>query len=252
MNDDLLILTPEKTVLALTPAGMGSRLLAAMIDLIILIALMIGLGILFTLLTVYAAYIGIGAATMQGLMMFLLSFLFFGYYFLQEIFLQGRTLGKMVMGLRTIRIDGTPLTTSAAIYRALMLPADIFPGPIVGLTMIALTQKSQRLGDVVAGTMVVHDLKPRFAFNPAPYRAGLNRFEETLPELRGMTPEEYQAIKRLTDRFPELPPSTQARSVAEIWEPFAQKYGIEPIPNVHPVYQMEAVVVKYGRENKLI
>ena len=53
------------------------------------------------------------------------------------------------------------------------------------------------------------------------------------------------------NRFPELPPTIQMRSVDEIWLPFAQKERIEPIPGVHPVYQMEAVVMKYGRKRKL-
>ncbi len=253
MNEDLLILTPEKTVITLTPARMGSRFLAAIIDFIVLIALLMAVLLFFSFLSAGAASMRIPPEALMGFGYFTASFLFFGYYFLQEIFMQGRTLGKMVMGLRTIMVDGTPLTTAAAVYRTLLLPGDLLPGiPIVGLTLMALTEKSQRVGDLAAGTMVIHDVKARFSFNPAPHRAGLNRFEQHLPDLRAMTIEEYQAIKRLTDRFPELPPSTQARSVAEIWEPFALKYGIDAIPNVHPVYLMEAVVVKYGRENKLI
>jgi hypothetical protein len=67
-----------------------------------------------------------------------------------------------------------------------------------------------------------------------------------------MTLEEYFAIKRLCDRFPELPPETQKRSIGEIWQPFAEKHAIEPVAGVHPVYLMEAVIMRYGRQHKLV
>ena len=67
-----------------------------------------------------------------------------------------------------------------------------------------------------------------------------------------MTQEEYNALRRLCDRFPELPPPTQAKVIREIWKPIAARREVPDLPNVHPIYTAEAAVMKYGRQHGLL
>ena len=170
----------------------------------------------------------------------------------------GQSLGKKAMSLRVRMLDGTPVTFAAALYRNLFRVVDAMPGiPVIGLYMVGLvlmftSERSQRLGDLAAGTVVVYEPRSIPRFNPSPYKFGQHPFEHAIGELRGMTIEEYFAIKRLCDRFPELGPETQARSLREFWDPFARRHGIAPIANVHPVYLMEAVVMRFGRQKGLL
>ena len=215
--------------------------------------------LLFLFIT-YAVTMGVSMMSMawgwslsELLIGLFLTFGFFLYFILQEGFFQGQTLGKRIFNLRVLSSDGTPVTFSGALYRNLLRPADMFPGfYLVGIIAIFTNERSQRIGDLAAGTLVIHDPKVPFGFTPAPHRYGMHPFEDSVGPLQRMTIEEYFAIKRLCDRFPELPPAVQNQSIQEIWVPFAQGQKIAPLDNVHPIYQMEAVVMKFGRMHKLI
>lgn len=242
-----LVLTPEKVVVSYTIAGIGQRLVAAVTDLFIILAVILGGAVLMGFLS---AFFG-GFST--AVYVFTVSILPFAYFPLFMIFNNGQSLGKMMMGLRVMMADGTPITPSAAIYRTLLLPADMLPGiPLVGFILSFITERSQRLGDIAAGTMVVKAPNLRFHFNPAPHHVGVHPVEYSIGELQGMTLEEYFALKRLCDRFPDLPITEQIQSIEEIWKPFAERQKIPSIPQVHPLYQIEAVVMKFGRLKKLV
>lgn len=249
MDGGSLLLTPEKVVVSVRLAGIGARAGAQLIDLF-------AIGFLFTAFslvtnTILMPIIG-GAATagIQALAFFALVFLYFG---ILEAYWQGQTLGKKATRLRVMMADGTPVLPSAAFYRNLLRPADFFPfGYLLGTVAVFLNARSQRLGDLVAGTVVVREPAARTDFSPAPHRAGVHWCEPGLPDLRAMSLEEYVALKRLADRFPQLPDEARRASIEEIWRPFAERQGIPPDPKVHPIYQLEAVVMKYGRMHNLV
>jgi hypothetical protein len=177
----------------------------------------------------------------------------FGYFFLLEGLWNGRTVGKFALGLRVRLADGRPITFQAALYRNLLRVADFLPSLYtIGVISMFLTEKSQRLGDLAANTMVTHEKLEARRSIPAPHRFGIHPFESQINHVRGMSSEEYVAIKRLCDRFPELTRDVQARMIEEIWEPFKLRYGIKSLPNVHDVYLMEAVVMHYGRIHGLL
>jgi hypothetical protein len=114
------------------------------------------------------------------------------------------------------------------------------------------TPKSQRIGDLLAGTIVLHERKLEPKFRPAPHTDSLHPLEGSVGELRGMTQEEYWALRRLCDRFPELPRAVQDRLIREVWNPIAYRLKVTSLPNVHPLYLAEAVVMKYGRSHGLL
>lgn len=248
MDQDIAILTPEKAIVTYRLAGLGSRMLAHLIDVIMLVAI-------FVLITFVTATLGIVLQS-SLLIGFLLVGVFaipFLYFILQEAFLNGQTIGKKITGCRVRMADGTPITPTAAVGRNLMRPADLLPGTyLIGLIAVFTNAKSQRIGDLAANTIVCLERKPLQMYAVAPHKAGFHALESAVGDLRGMTMEEYVALRRFADRFPELSAQTQARLIAEVYVPIADRRGVPHLPQVHPIYLAEAIVMKYGRENGLL
>ena len=242
-----MVLTPEKAIVSFRLAGIGSRLFAHILDLIILSVILMFVAMFFAFTFTWIS--PEGTFGLINLLMLLIGFL---YFIISESAWNGQTPGKKIMGIKVVSIDGTPATFAQISYRNLLRPADLFPGMyLAGFIAMFLNERSQRIGDLAASTIVIHIPAPQRNFVPTPHRAGIHPFEEAVGTLDRMTMDEYAAVKRFADRFPELPPTVQMRSVAEIWDPFAEKHGIDPVENVHPVYLAEAVVMKFGRQKKL-
>lgn len=248
MDNEFVILSPEKTILTYRLASLGSRILAHVLDFLIIITVIYGIA---------AVGIAIGGVLdpevgISLTVVFAVAFPFL-YFILLEGLWNGTTVGKKAVGIRVRMADGTPVTFGGALGRNLLRPADMLPGLyFVGIVAIMTNPRSQRIGDIVAGTVVVHERHaiPRFA--PAPHTAGTHPFESHVGELRGMTLEEYNALRRFCDRFPELPKHVQEKMLAEVWRPIATRRSVPSIPNVHPLYLAEATVMKYGREHGLL
>jgi len=81
---------------------------------------------------------------------------FLGYYFLLELFNRGQTIGKRVVGLRVIRLDGRDPTPADFLTRAVfLLPDVLISSGIPAVLLISSGRHNQRLGDMVAGTVVI-------------------------------------------------------------------------------------------------
>jgi uncharacterized RDD family membrane protein YckC len=248
VEHELTVLSPEKTILTYPLAGIGRRMLAQFIDVVVIFAIIY----VFVLIVAALGFI-LEPVVAQYWMAFLSIATPFMYFILLEGLWNGRTVGKLACGLRVRMADGTPIRFSASVGRNLIRVGDFIPGfYFVGLLATFTTPKAQRFGDLIAGTVVVRDAKSIPRFSPAPHKAGIHTFEPYIGDLRGMTDEEYIVLKRFCDRFPELAPDIQQRLVEEVWVPFAAAKHIAPIPNVHPLYQAEATVMKYGRMRGLL
>lgn len=248
MDHDLALLSPEKSVLTYRLAGLGSRIQAHIIDLLVVAAATYAFLVLGALLNTYID---------QGLATFVValaaSLPIFLYFILLEGMMNGQTLGKRAFGIRVRMADGTPVTFTAALGRNLMRPADMLPGMyLVGIVAMFTGPKSQRIGDLVADTVVVAEKRGTLSFTPSPHAAGLHRMEQYVGELRGMTFEEYSVLRSLCDRYPELTPEMQQRLMEEVWTPISRRYGVPSFPNVHPLYMAEATVMKYGRNHGML
>ena len=154
--------TPELIVVSYTVAGVGSRMLAGLIDAAITLAAFIGTIVLF--LTMGDRILGqrvSSALSAYGFaMVLLLQFaLVWGYYVLFEALADGQTPGKRAMHLRVVRDGGYSITFSASAVRNLMRVIDMQPfvAYFVGMLAVITTKRSQRLGDLVAGTLVVRE-----------------------------------------------------------------------------------------------
>lgn len=248
MQQELPILTPEKAILTYRLAGLGSRVGAHLLDLVIFTILLI---VVMFALAFGARITDEGLVT--GITMVLASLGPFAYFILFEGLWNGLTPGKKAVGIRVRMLDGTPVTFGGALGRNLLRPADMLPGPyLLGVVAMFLNPRSQRIGDLVSSTIVVYEKRPNTHFSTAPHLVGIHPYEQQVGELRGMTKEEYDALRRFCDRYPELSANTQAKLLAELWEPIAERRKVPAIPHVHPLYLAEAAVMKYGRQHGLL
>jgi uncharacterized RDD family membrane protein YckC len=149
-----LVETPEGIALRLRAAGMMPRAAAWAVDFAVRMAAV-------WMLAIALAVLG---DTGMGLYMLVLFALFWLYPVLFEVLRDGQTIGKKALGLRVVNANGTPVTWMASIVRNLLRTVDMLPfcygfGMVAGL----IDSHSRRLGDMVAGTLVVHVDLPQHA-----------------------------------------------------------------------------------------
>ena len=172
MEHELVILSPEKTILTYRLASVGSRILAHVLDVLIAVGIIIIFERIGQLIATTSPVLD---PIIQAARMFVLTAVPFLYFMLLEGLWNGQTIGKKAVGLRVRMADGTPVTFTAALGRNLLRPADILPGTyFVGLLAMFTTPKSQRLEDLVADTVVVHEKRAIPMFAPAPHSAGIH------------------------------------------------------------------------------
>src|ERR671916_1043231 len=151
-EDTRTIATPEGVELELRLAGLGSRFSAAIIDLVIQGGLLLAAILLAAL-----AFGGIGTAIVSSLGVF---FAFVVYDVLFEVRAGGRTPGKRALGLRVVMEDGRPIGLRASAVRNLLRLIEGLPLSYVpAIVSILATRSNQRLGDLAAGTVVVHEAR---------------------------------------------------------------------------------------------
>ena len=210
--------TPEHVVLDLEVAGVGSRVLAALVDTGILIVTAAAGGVLVALLSSYGILpsSGAGGAWIAALLIGAGFTLWNGYFILFEGLRAGQTPGKRLVGIRVVQDTGHPITTGSAVIRNLLRIADALPPPyLLGLALIAFHPRGKRLGDLVAGTVVVRDrpapTMSRAAGAPAEVAVGIPMDEER-----------FRLLARFANRA-DLPPDARDRVAASLAGRFADR-----------------------------
>lgn len=161
-EDTLIIETPERVPLHFALASIGNRFLACAIDHTIqgLAIGLLGVGamIISSFSTVEALFES-APKWVYAVMIILLFLTFSGYFAFFEWLWSGQTPGKRWLKLRVIREDGRPITFWEAAVRNLLRSMDMMPAPFysIGLISVFATTRDQRVGDMVAGTVVVRE-----------------------------------------------------------------------------------------------
>jgi uncharacterized RDD family membrane protein YckC len=231
--DQLKIDTPEQIALELPLAGIGSRFLAIAIDTLIQAALGFLVAIVFFLV------LGLGASMVSflprmlgpALGVFILFAIYWGYFAIFESVWNGQTPGKRLAGIRVIKENGRPINAFEAIGRNLMRVVDILPGIYgVGLVCMMCNRQSRRLGDFVAGTVVVHE-QPTEEIRPT-----WNTVSDQASAAAGMgqmSAEELVLIETYLSRRFELDPDVRLRTAIQIAERIKLKTGLQPQSHQH-------------------
>ena len=159
-TEKLTIETPEQIALEFPLAGVGSRGLALCLDTIIqvIVALVIGLIVMLTVPDLNRTWVG-ARNWVIAVAWFLVFCLYWGYFAAFEILWNGQTPGKRQAKIRVISASGRPITTFEGIARNLMRAIDSLGLYAVGCIASAIDKRNRRLGDMVAGTVVVHEVE---------------------------------------------------------------------------------------------
>lgn len=199
--------TPEGVFLQLRAAGALPRAQAWMIDFLLR-------GAVFSGVLLVVSWLGQGGIGIASVVMFLLTWF---YAVVGEVWFGGQTLGKRAMGLRVVSADGAPVTLLPSVVRNLLRVVDIVPGVYgVGLISTLVDPHARRLGDVIAGTLVVHaDELPRGGQVPVIPA-------EALPRVLNST--EQALIVEFAERCHQLTPQRQ-RELAQWLLPLTGQQG---------------------------
>ena len=148
--------TSDHVVLRYDLAGAGNRGFAALVDFLVATLLTAGW------ITAWSAAGELTGALITGIVILTAGLFGWSYFILLEWLWNGQTLGKRLFGLRVIAEDGSPARFVAVFVRNLVRLVDFLPGFYgFGLVSIVLSSRSQRLGDLAAGTYVVRAPRPR-------------------------------------------------------------------------------------------
>ncbi len=152
---------PEEINLQVEVANVGSRTLAILID------LALGGVVVFTIYCLTFLFVGsaaedwvskLGANVLEITVLLLIFGLQWVYFNLFEWLWNGQTPGKRLLHLRVIKVDGSPVSGIDILLRNLSRPIDTLgPMGLIGLLMIFVSRKAQRLGDLMAQTLVIHE-----------------------------------------------------------------------------------------------
>ncbi|GKX56585.1 RDD family protein [Leminorella grimontii] len=150
------VTTPELIEIQLHPAGFLSRGFAFFIDTLIRWAII-------AILSIPALFMGKMGIGIGLIVLFLIEW-FYPVFF--EVLFNGRTPGKRLAGLKVLHDNGTPVGLSASIIRNFLRFADFLPlCYLFGLLSMLINKEFRRLGDIVAGTIVVYSVPPTSYFN---------------------------------------------------------------------------------------
>jgi uncharacterized RDD family membrane protein YckC len=154
--------TPEQVGLEYSVAGVGSRFVAALLDSLVIGAFFLLEVLVLALISaagVDTNHLGKTAEKWFWAFIIFINFaIVWGYFALLEAYWHGQTLGKRAMKLRVIKDSGRQITLFEALARNLMRVVDFQPGLyLAGVITMLCNKQNQRLGDMVAGTLVVHE-----------------------------------------------------------------------------------------------
>ena len=230
--DHLQIDTPEQISLELPLAGIGSRFLGLAIDTL----LQVGLYIAALLLLTFVGFSGVNrylswvpASFVPALMILFMFCVYWGYFAFFEIIWKGQTPGKRLAKIRVIHQSGRPINVYEAIGRNLLRVIDGLPGFYgIGIVSMMISNQHRRVGDYVAGTVVVHE-KPT-----EEVKLEWNTISEASPihsQLLQLTSEELVLIETYLHRRADLGLEVRDKTAYQIATRITQRTGLQRHPD---------------------
>ncbi|WP_254910027.1 RDD family protein [Micromonospora sp. NBS 11-29] len=204
-------------------ARLGSRVLALLIDVVVQLGVALVLGAGLSLLVLALPTGAVDAALAGGFQVLFLVLVLVGYPVVMERLVGGRTVGKLAVGLRVVRADGGPVGVGQSLTRALVGVAVEWPGLVLPLlswaasvTVMVTDPRGRRLGDLVAGTLVVHTRSAQ-VWRPLPPAAPALRAWAGTLDLSRVDDGLALAVRQYVDRLPQLAAPDRVRLGRELW-----------------------------------
>jgi len=218
--------TPEHVEVRYQLAGPARRAAAYAIDLIVRSGVVFAV-VSLALLSGIAASDGIGGAGL-GILLVLIFAVEWGYYVLFETLMAGRSLGKRALRLRVVKQSGLPLGFGDSVLRNLLRAADFLPSfYALGVLVMSQDRMFRRLGDMLAGTLVISEDRPRMQqalrISPPPTPDELAR----LPARLALSASDVEAIELFLRRTGELSPGRELELAEMVAPIFAKRFALK-------------------------
>ncbi|MEG3842110.1 RDD family protein [Microcoleus sp. herbarium14] len=248
--------TPESVELEFTLAGIGNRAYALLIDYIffglILIVFLVG-ALTFNSVLTEAVRKLIGST--NGLELWLIAvqvligfFIYVGYFVFFETVWCGQTPGKRYVKIRVIRDDGRPVRLQQSTLRALLRPFDdLF---FIGVFLIVFNQREKRLGDLVAGTLVIQEEQPvTTALKVSKSALTLTQKLLADADISCLLPEDFAVIREYLQRREAMTPNAKNELSKQLATQVKQIICLEKLPTkIDANVFLEAVYEAYQQQ----
>lgn len=258
-SDQLSIDTPEQVDLRFSVAGIGSRFVASLLDGLLVVLFFFVEGIVLVTVSAASATRPTGAAATwvehwaTAILIFLNFVVVWGYYALFEAYWKGQTPGKRVMKLRVIKDSGRQITFFESLARNLLRFVDYLPAAyLTGVITMLCNQRNKRLGDLAAGTIVVHErvteqpliVQPNSFFDLAPAPAWQQAEVPSIfpaDAVARLTQQDLLVIDAFFARALDLALDTRATMARRIAGQMAARMGV-PLPEGNPERALESIL----------
>lgn len=228
MRDVYEIRTPENVTFEFELAGVSARALAWAIDLLIMITA------IAVVSCVISALSTIGGGLAMALLFIAIFLVQWWYSAVCEWWLGGQTLGKRVVGLRTLQERGIRITFLQAVIRNLVRVVDILPALyLLGGVSAILDRHGRRLGDIAAGTIVVRERRAPMPMAVVPPSERYNSFvndPDVAMAARRVTPPERDAMVGLALRREQIPIAVRHELFGRMAQHLEARLGVERPP----------------------
>ncbi|BBZ78128.1 hypothetical protein MANY_34650 [Mycolicibacterium anyangense] len=235
------VVTGDAVVLDVQIAQLPVRAVSSLID-ICVVTIVYLIGMMLWVATVVQFDEALSAAVMIIFTVLALV----GYPVIIETATRGRSIGKMVMGLRVVSDDGGPERFRQALFRALAGFVEIwtlFGGPAVICSLASAQGK--RIGDIFAGTVVISERGPKLA--PPPVMPPALAWWAASLELSGLGPEQAELARQFLSRAPQLDPDIRDQMAYRIASEVVARISPPPPPGTPPQYVLAAVLAERHR-----
>jgi len=235
------VVTGDAVVLDVPIAQLPMRAVGALIDIAVIV-----IGYLVALMLWAATLSEFDEAVTAAIMVIFTVLVFVGYPLVFETATRGRSVGKMVMGLRVVSDDGGPERFRQALFRALASVVEIWMllgSPAVICSM--LSPKAKRIGDIFAGTVVISERGPKLG--PPPVMPPPLAWWAASLQLSGLGAEQAEVARQFLSRASQLDPQLRDQIAYRIAGDVLSRVAPPPPPGTPPQLVLAAVLAERHR-----
>jgi uncharacterized RDD family membrane protein YckC len=235
------VVTGDAVVLDVPIAQLPMRAVGALIDIAVIV-----IGYLVALMLWAATLTRFDEAVTEAIMVIFTVLVFVGYPLVFETATRGRSVGKMVMGLRVVSDDGGPERFRQALFRALASVVEIWMllgSPAVICSM--LSPKAKRIGDIFAGTVVISERGPKLG--PPPVMPPPLAWWAASLQLSGLGAEQAEVARQFLSRASQLDPQLRDQIAYRIAGDVLSRVAPPPPPGTPPQLVLAAVLAERHR-----
>jgi len=224
----LALKTTQNVVIEYPAASVFERVVAGIIDTILI-------GILTWFFEYFASQLfGIYSVDSMGMIFLMLMplVILISYHTLSEYFANGQSVGKKILGIRVVRVDGQRAGMRESLLRAILLILDmVLSIGVLGGLMIATSRRRQRLGDMAADTVIIKSAPPKpFRLEDIVKIKSTEDYEPTYPQVINFTEKDILQVKNTLKRFQKYKNDAHRSAFVKMANRMAKLLEINEVP----------------------